>query len=105
MNQKIKKTKQEFFTFLKDQKVISLSIAVIIGGAAKDLVNSIVANLIMPLIGLLTPDGSWRQIKFNIGNAEFGLGGFLGSMIDFVVIALLVFFVTKKILKIDKAGK
>ncbi len=105
MNKKIKQTKQEFIGFLKDQKVISLSIAVIIGGAAKDLVNSIVSNLIMPIIGILTPDGYWRQIKFKIGNSEFGLGSFLGSLVDFIVIALLVFFVTKKILKIDKAGK
>lgn len=105
MNKKINQTKQEFFGFLKDQKVISLSIAVIIGGAAKDLVNSIVSNLIMPIIGLLTPDGSWRQIKLVVGNSEFGLGSFLGSLVDFIVIALLVFFVTKKILKIDKAGK
>ena len=99
----IKSTTSEFLDFLKEQKVISLAIAFIIGGAAKDLVTSTVNNLIMPSIGIITPSGSWREISFEILNSNFAVGQFLGSLVDFVIIALLIFFVTKKLLKNDKS--
>jgi len=99
----IKSTTSEFLDFLKEQKVISLAIAFIIGGAAKDLVTSTVNNLIMPIIGIITPSGSWREISFEILNSKFAVGQFLGSVVDFVIVALLIFFVTKKLLKNDKS--
>ena len=99
----LKSTSQEFLDFLKEQKVISLAIAFVIGGAAKDLVTSTVNNLIMPIIGIITPSGSWREISFEILNSKFAVGSFLGSLVDFIIIALLIFFVTKKLLKNDKS--
>jgi len=99
----IKSTTSEFLDFLKEQKVISLAIAFVIGGAAKDLVTSTVNNLIMPIIGIITPSGSWREISFEILNSKFAVGQFFGSLVDFVIVALLIFFVTKKLLKNDKS--
>lgn len=98
----IKNTKNEFILFLQEQKVISLAIAFILGGAAKDLVSSIVNNLIMPILGIITPTGSWREINITIANSQFAIGSFLGSLVDFIIVSLVIFFLTKKILKIDK---
>lgn len=98
----MKQVKNEFLEFLQKQNIISLAIAVVIGNAAKELVTSIVNNLIMPIIGIFTPSGSWRQITLKILNSDFGIGSFLGSCLDFLIIALVVFVIAKKILKIDK---
>jgi len=98
----MKKTKKEFIDFLQKQNIISLSIAVVIGNAAKELVSSIVNNLVMPIVGIFTPDGSWREITITIFNSDFGIGPFLGSALDFFIIALVVFVVAQKVLKIDK---
>jgi len=98
----MKQVKNEFLEFLQKQNIISLAIAVVIGNAAKELVTSIVNNLIMPIIGIFTPSGSWRQITFTILNSDFSIGSFLGSCLDFLIIALVVFVIAKKILKIDK---
>lgn len=99
----LRSTTSEFFDFLKEQKVISLAIAFVIGSAAKDLVTSTVNNLIMPIIGIITPSGSWREISFQVLGSKFAVGSFLGSLIDFIIVALLIFFVTKKLLKNDKS--
>jgi len=99
----LKSTTSEFLNFLKEQKVISLAIAFVIGGAAKDLVTSTVNNLIMPIVGIITPSGSWREISFDILGSPFAVGSFLGSLVDFIIVALLIFFLTKKLLKNDKS--
>lgn len=99
----LKSTSKEFIDFLKKQKVVSLAVAFVIGGAAKDLVTSTVNNLIMPIIGIITPSGSWREINFEIIGSKFAIGQFLGSLVDFVIIAFLAFFVTKKLLKSTKS--
>ena len=98
----MKHVKNEFLEFLQKQNIISLAIAVVIGNAAKELVSSIVNNLIMPIIGIFTPSGSWREITVTILNSDFGIGQFVGSTLDFTIIAFIVFVVAQKILKIDK---
>ena len=98
----MKQVQKEFWQFLQKQNILSLAIAVVIGSAAKELVTSIVNNLIMPVIGIFTPSGSWRQITITILNSDFGIGSFLGSCLDFFIIALVVFIIAQKVLKLDK---
>ena len=62
-----------------------LAVAVVIGNAAKDLVNSIAANLIMPLVGMVTPGGNWRELwqtstRLRRGGSWFRLPGACGRM-------------------------
>jgi len=98
---KAKSSQNEFLEFLKDYNIIQLAIAVVVGSAVKELVSSLANNIIMPFIGILTPSGAWRDISFMIMGAEFKLGLFLSSFLDFVIVALVVFIVLKKILKVD----
>lgn len=103
MVDKVKGNKNEFLEFLKKYNVIELATAFILGGAAKDLVNSIANDMIMPVIGILSPDGSWRSISFTIAGAEFKVGNLLGNLLNFLIIAVVVFVVLKKIFRIEDA--
>lgn len=102
---KIKNNKSEFLDFLKNYNVMDLAIGVVIGTAVKDLVNSVANDLIMPIIGIFTPDGSWRNIAITVAGSEFKVGNFLGSLINFLIIALIVFVVIQKILRLPIATK
>jgi large conductance mechanosensitive channel len=91
----------EFMKFLKEYAVVGLAIAVIMGGKVNALVTAVVDNLIMPLIGMVLPAGDWEKWKIGV----FGIGSVLGALIDFTIVALLVFWFAKKVLKEDKVAK
>ena len=96
---------QEFVKFLKEYQVIGLAIAVIIGGKVNDLVKALVDQIIMPFVGIFVPGGDWRTIVFTIGSAKFGIGIFLGSLLDFAIVALVVFAIAKYILRQPQVPK
>lgn len=90
---------EEFMAFLKKHQVIGLAVAFIMGGAAAKLVTALVTDLIMPIIGVLIPGGDWRQITMNIGPAKFMVGDFAGALVDFVIIAFVIFTLVKYAVK------
>jgi len=97
----------QFRAFLLETNALALAIAVVIGAAIGKLVSTIVAGLIMPLIGIVLPGGEWRQIKIVLdskGNAIL-VGEVVGAALDFVIIALFVFIIAKKILKTTPTTK
>jgi len=100
---------KEFMTFLKNYQVIGLAVAVIIGAAAGKLVSAFVSDLVMPIVGLLMPGGDWRTYAFSltgeIGKNELKLGDFMGQMIDFLIIAAVVFMVVKYVMRQDATKK
>ena len=67
------------------------------------VVTALVSDLIMPFVGMVTPSGEWRQIAFEIGSGKFLVGDFLGAVVDFVIIALVVFFIAKAMFKPEPA--
>ena len=89
----------EFKAFLMKHGVVALAVAVVIGGAVQKLVAAIVADLIMPIIGALTPSGDWRKATLSIGAVKLGVGDFLGAILDFLIIALVVFLIVKALVK------
>ena len=96
---------KEFKEFLKEYKVIGLAVAFIIGAAATDLVKSIVANVVMPLITPFIPNGAWETATFHMGPIVIAWGAFLSSLINFIIIAFVVFLIAKLILREEKVGK
>jgi large conductance mechanosensitive channel len=96
---------QEFMDFLYEYKVIGLAIAFIMGVAATALIQSLVNNIIMPFIGALIPGGDWQTATVALGPVIIGWGPFLASVINFIIIALVVFFIAKKVLKEEKVTK
>jgi large conductance mechanosensitive channel len=96
---------KEFLAFLKNYGVIGLAIAVIIGGKANAMVDAVVKELLMPLVGLLLPSGDWRNLAINVGETKFGIGPVLAALIDFLIVALIVFIVAKKLFKEEVVTK
>ncbi len=96
---------REFYGFLSEYKVIGLAIAVIIGLAANTLVKSLVDQIIMPLITPFVPGGGWQTAVWTIGPIALGWGPFLAALINFIVIAFVVFLIAKYVFKEEKVGK
>ncbi len=99
----VKKTlAQEFFYFLKTFGIIGLAIAFVIGQAASGLVTSFVDDIINPLIGLFIPAGNLDAVSIQVpnisgGTTEFRIGHLISSIIDFMIIALVVFLAYKQL--------
>jgi large conductance mechanosensitive channel len=99
----VKKTlAQEFFYFLKTFGIIGLAIAFVIGQAASGLVTSFVDDIINPLIGLFLPAGNLDAVSIQVpnisgGTTEFRIGHLISSIIDFMIIALVVFLAYKQL--------
>lgn len=96
---------KEFIGFLKNYGIIGLAIAVVVGGKVNDLVKSLVDNIVMPFVGIFIPGGNWRDLGFEIAGAKFGVGPFLGSLLDFTIVAFIIFVFCKKVLKEDIVAK
>jgi large conductance mechanosensitive channel len=89
----------EFREFLLKSNMFALAMGVVIGAAVKDVVSSIVGDLVMPVVGVLTPSGNWRALTVGFWRFNWTLGHFLGTVVDFLIIATVVFFVTKFFVK------
>jgi large conductance mechanosensitive channel len=96
---------QEFMDFLQKYQVIGLAVAVVIGTAATKLVNSTVTDIIMPIIAVVTPSGNWQESVLQLGPLKFLIGDYVGAIIDFVIIALVIFLTVKYIMKGDVSKK
>jgi large conductance mechanosensitive channel len=98
-----------FKAFLLKNNVLALAVAVIVGGAVGKVVSSLAADIIMPLIGPLIPGGNWRTTTIEFGKKigadgkevinTINIGTFFGSVIDFLIIAMVVYIITKALLK------
>ncbi len=95
----------EFVEFLKQYGVIGLAIAVIIGGKANALVTAIVNGILMPIVTFFIPGGAWRTATLDLGPIRLLLGPVFGTAIDFVIVAWLVFWFSKKVLREEKVTK
>ncbi len=96
---------KEFMEFLKEYKIIALAIAFVIGVAATALIKSLVDNVIMPIVTPFIPGGAWKTATFALGPVVIGWGPFLGELINFVIIAFVVFMIAKIVMKEAKVSK
>ena len=96
---------KEFFDFLREYKILTMAIAFIIGVAATGLVKSFVDNLIMPWVNVLTPTGDWKEAVLSIGPVSLGVGPFAAELLNFIIIALVVFLIAKYMMKEEKVSK
>ena len=97
---------KEFKSFLTQTNALALAIGVIIGGAVGKVVGSLASDILMPVIGLVIPGGAWRELKMVLSTKADGTvanaityGQFLGAVVDFVIIAFVVFMIARSLLK------
>jgi large conductance mechanosensitive channel len=105
---------KEFKEFLLKTNALALAVGVIIGGAVGKVVSSLVADILMPVISMGIPGGSWREAKIVLGSSvdatgktvvnAMTIGAFIGAIVDFVIIAAAVFFITKMFMKPEPAA-
>lgn len=104
---KLKNIMKEFITFIREKGVLGLAVGIIMGGAVTKLVTSIVDNLLNPLIGAVTgAAGNLATLEYTLPLTQisFKYGAFISSLIDFIAVLAVVYFVFVKspINKIDK---
>ncbi|MBQ9863346.1 MAG: large-conductance mechanosensitive channel protein MscL [Lachnospiraceae bacterium] len=95
----MKKTMKEFKEFIAKGNILDMAIGVIIGGAFGKIVTSLVNDVLMPLIGIITGGIDFTTLSVKVGEAELLYGNFIQSVIDFLIVALCIFFITKAIAK------
>ncbi len=91
--------REEFLDFLNKYGVIGLAIAFIIGGAAGRLVSALVDDILMPIITFFIPGGAWREAVLSLGPIQILIGHFVGAVIDFLIIAVVVFILMRQLVK------
>lgn len=94
-----------FIEFIRAQGVVGLAVGFILGGAVAKLVTSVVTDLVNPLLGIvLGATGGLTTLTINLGPSELMVGSFISALIDFLVVALVVYFGVKG-LKLDTLDK
>lgn len=91
-----------FLEFIREQGVVGLAVGFILGGAVSKLVSALVTDVINPLISVAMGSvGGLKSASFTVGSAVFLYGDLISVLIDFIVIALVVYFGVK-LLRLDE---
>jgi len=94
-----------FIDFIRERGVVGFAVAFIVGGAVTKLVASLVTDIVNPILGVvLSRTKSLETMYFKFGQNKILWGHFVSSCIDFLILALVVYFVVKglRLEKIDK---
>jgi large conductance mechanosensitive channel len=93
---------KEFKAFAMKGNVMDLAVGVIIGAAFGKIVGSLVDNVLMPFIGMLLQGIKFQDLAFKVGEAEIKYGMFIGAIIDFFIIAVVLFMIIKGMNNVKK---
>lgn len=93
---------KEFKEFISRGSVIDLAVAVVIGGAFTKIVNSLVDDIIMPIIGVIIGGINFENLMITVGTAEIKYGMFIQAIVNFLLIALVIFSIIKSINQFKK---
>lgn len=86
---------KEFKTFITQGNVLDLAIGIIIGSAFGKITASLVGDIIMPVIGIFMGGIDFKKLVINVGTANVMYGNFIQTVIEFLIIAFVVFMVIK----------
>lgn len=86
---------KEFKAFAMKGNIVDLAVAVIIGTAFGKIVTALTDTIIMPIISLVLGKGGVSELSVTIGSTIFPIGGFLQAVIDFVLVAFVLFLIVK----------
>lgn len=94
---------KEFKEFIMRGNVIDLAVAVAIGAAFGKIVASLVNDILMPLIGVLMQGVDFSSLAWMVGDASINYGMFIQAVVDFLLVAIVVFLIVKGANKLKKA--
>ena len=93
---------KDFRDFISRGSVINLAIGVILGAAFTAIVNSLVEDMFVPLIGALLGGIDFESLAFQVGEASINYGLFIQAVINFLLVALILFIALRAILAVEK---
>ena len=100
----IKQPALGFLEFIREQGVVGLAVGFILGGSIRTVVDSIVNDLINPLLGLILGTVDFSNAVWQIGSAQVAWGNFVATLINFTIVAMVVYFGVKG-LRLEKLDK
>lgn len=92
----------EFKDFIAKGDVMSMAVGIIIGGAFTAIVNSLVSDVITPIIGMITGGIDFTGVSITLGDAHIMIGNFIQAVIVFFLTALVLFFIVKSFNKLTQ---
>jgi large conductance mechanosensitive channel len=93
---------KEFREFAMRGNVLDLAVAVIIGGAFGKIVSSLVNDVLMPIIGLIMGGVNFSELAITIGEASIKYGAFIQAIIDFIIVAFVIFMIVRAMNRMKK---
>lgn len=96
----MKKFLEEFKAFAMRGNVMDLAVGVIVGGAFGSITTSLIDDIIMPLVGIFVSQASFADLSLQLGGAVFTYGNFIQAVLNFVIMAFVVFCMVKAINKL-----
>ena len=90
---------KEFKEFISKGNVMDMAVGIIIGGAFTAIVTALVDSILMPIIGVISGGKSVADMSVMVGNAAIGYGAFIQAIIDFLLIAWVLFMIIKALNK------
>ena len=87
----------EFKQFIARGNVIDLAVGVIIGAAFKSIVDSLTNDILMPFLGIFIKEDSFTALQFHVGGALVNFGSFIQAVLNFFIMALVIFLMIKVI--------
>lgn len=101
----MKKFLQEFKTFAMRGNVMDLAVGVIVGGAFSSITNSLINDIIMPIVGIFVSQASFADLTLSIGGAVITYGNFIQAVLNFVILAFVVFCMVKAVNRVAHTQK
>ncbi len=96
---------KDFREYLIKQNAIGLALAVVIGAALNKVVQALVNDIIMPVVSAVTPNKeTWETLKWSVGKVQFGVGDLLSSLLNFMIIAFVVWRISKIVMPAPAAA-
>ena len=101
----MKKFLQEFKTFAMRGNVMDLAVGVIVGGAFSSITNSLINDIIIPIVGIFVSQASFADLTLSVGGAVITYGNFIQAVLNFVILAFVVFCMVKAVNRVAHTQK
>lgn len=95
---------KEFKEFALKGNVMDMAVGVIIGGAFGSIITAFIENIVNPIIGLAFQT-DFSQVVIHMGSVDLGIGAFISAVINFILMALVLFMMVKSINKVKKMNE
>lgn len=98
----MKKFLAEFKDFAMRGNVMDLAVGVIVGGAFSSITNSLINDIIMPIVGIFVSEASFADLSFQVDGAVITYGNFIQAVLNFLILAFVVFCMVKAVNRVAR---